>query len=359
MEQLNKSQRMKAMTKVLFVCVLLTLVHQLLQASPIPGYVIEWGWNTAAGTAAPVRQVASNVVAISVGPFHSLALRADGTVLGWGDNFFGETLGGKTSEQAVTNGTVRINGKILSNVVSIAAGRGFSLALNKNGAIIAWGDNYVPAGLTNIVAIAAAGFTTLVQNDAGTVVAWESEKSLPQYGQSRAVAGLSNVTSVAVGESYQGVRTLALKRDGTVMNWGGESIYKDATPPAGLSNVIAIAAGASHSLALKSDGTVVGWGWNKVGEATGTATIQSPEISSGQVIIGGQILSNIVSIAAGRGYSMALKRDGAVATWGRMVNDLYPATVPAGLSNVVAIAAGETYCLAITTNTAVAERFRR
>jgi hypothetical protein len=41
-----------------------------------------------------------------------------------------------------------------------------------------------------------------------------------------------------------------------------------------------------------------------------------------------------------------------------MVNDLYPATVPAGLSNVVAIAAGESFCLAITTNRSVAERFQ-
>jgi hypothetical protein len=42
-----------------------------------------------------------------------------------------------------------------------------------------------------------------------------------------------------------------------------------------------------------------------------------------------------------------------------MVSGLYPVNIPAGLSNVVAIAAGETYRLAITTNAAVAERFRR
>ena len=42
-----------------------------------------------------------------------------------------------------------------------------------------------------------------------------------------------------------------------------------------------------------------------------------------------------------------------------MANDQYPVTVPAGLSNVVAIAEGEDFCLAITTNRAVAEKFQK
>src|SRR5687767_3244865 len=48
--------------------------------------------------------------------------------------------------------------------------------------------------------------------------------------------------------------SLALKQDGTVVAWGQTSV------PAGLSNVVAVAAAADNSLALKSDGTVVGWG---------------------------------------------------------------------------------------------------
>ena len=54
---------------------------------------------------------------------------------------------------------------------------------------------------------------------------------------------------------------MALKADGTVVAWGdnGEG---QADVPAGLTDVIAIAAGTSHSVALKSDGTVVAWGFN-------------------------------------------------------------------------------------------------
>ena len=49
------------------------------------------------------------------------------------------------------------------------------------------------------------------------------------------------------------------KSDGTVTNWGTETILKDAAPPEGLSNITAIAVGYNHTLALKKDGTVIGW----------------------------------------------------------------------------------------------------
>lgn len=46
-------------------------------------------------------------------------------------------------------------------------------------------------------------------------------------------------------------------------DWFGE-----ASPPAGLSGVTAIAAGGLHSLALKSDGTVVAWGLDNYGQVS-------------------------------------------------------------------------------------------
>ena len=77
------------------------------------------------------------------------------------------------------------------------------------------------------------------------------------------------------------------------------------------------------------------------------------------MILDGQVLSNVVSVAANDGYSMALKNDGTVVAWGKMVNNFYPATVPDELSGVVAIAVGENFCLAITTNAAVAKIFQK
>jgi alpha-tubulin suppressor-like RCC1 family protein len=366
---------MKNFGTMLLICCFFAF-GQLVHAALPSGYVIEWGWNTAAGSAAPVTLVLSNTVAISAGRIQCLALKDDGTVNAWSWNRKGEITfdnivtssggggDGKTfieiPSEVRTNGIVKIDGRVLNNIISVAVGSKFGIGLKQNGTVVAWGENYVPAGsLANIKAIAAASFTSLALKNDGTVVEWESQKGLPQYGHLLEVPIGSNVIAVALGETSQGTRNIALKKDGTVARWGSESIYNDATPPIGLSNVVAIAAGDGQTLALKNDGTVIGWGFNDVGQATGIPTTNAPNISAGQVTIEGQVLDNIVSIAAGHGYSMALKRDGTIVTWGRMVNNLYPATVPAGLSNVVAIAAGDNFCLAITTNTAVAEKFRR
>jgi hypothetical protein len=47
-----------------------------------------------------------------------------------------------------------------------------------------------------------------------------------------------------------------------IIGWGD---YVPAAPE-GLSNVVALAAGGSHSLALTSDGRIVGWGYSGYGE---------------------------------------------------------------------------------------------
>jgi hypothetical protein len=93
----------------------------------------------------------------------------------------------------------------------------------------------------------------------------------------------------------------------------------------------------------------------KEGIATGSPTTNYPYTSSGMVTIGGKVLTDVKAVAVGPSFSLALKNDGTVIAWGD--NGAHQADVPAGLSNVVAIAAGDVYCLAITTNRAVAEKF--
>ena len=60
-----------------------------------------------------------------------------------------------------------------------------------------------------------------------------------------------------------------MKQDGTVVAWGRNQ-YGQRTVPAGLNGVIAVSAGADHSLALKADGTVV------AGAATSSARATVP-----------------------------------------------------------------------------------
>jgi hypothetical protein len=81
-----------------------------------------------------------------------------------------------------------------------------------------------------------------LKND-GTVVVWGDNSA----GQTNVPAGLSNVVAVAAG----GYHSLALKNDGKVLVWGDNSTNQTSIP-AGLSNVVAISSGYFHNLALAS-----------------------------------------------------------------------------------------------------------
>jgi hypothetical protein len=89
------------------------------------------------------------VVAIAAGESHSLALKIDGTVVGWGWNYYG---------QRPPDG--------LAGVEAIAAGGYHGLALKTDGTVVGWGyDQYgqdtPPPGLAGVVAISAGGFYSL------------------------------------------------------------------------------------------------------------------------------------------------------------------------------------------------------
>ena len=349
---------------------IVAVLHQYLLAATPPALVVGWGNNMAGqatgvpplgfaavpgsipgspcatGAVTVAGQVLTNAVTISAGMSHGLALRADGTAVGWGGNFLGEATGSSTPYPGMTNGAVTIAGQVLSNLTAVAAGRFHSLGLKRDGTVVAWGANEsgqaaVPEGLGDVVAIAAGGNHSLALKRDMTVVAWGQRNDPPN--------GLSNVVAVAVeGETV--APALALMKNGTVLEWGPGAGPERARVV--VTNAVAISAGASHSLALLADGTVFGWGLNGGGGATGVPTTNGSYSASGPVAINGQPLDHVIAITAGNGYSLALKRGGTVVAWGRWDNGLHPATVPAGLSNIVAIAAGENFCLAITTNAA-------
>jgi alpha-tubulin suppressor-like RCC1 family protein len=286
-------------------------------------------------------QVLSDATAISAGWSHCLALKPDGTVAGWGSPLLGEAAGSTPVPGGQSDGIVRIEGKVLNDVTAISAGRNYSLALVKDGSVVTWGKGRgnneaplaAPSDLTNAVYVAAGWNYGVAATSNGEVVCWGG-RSVPP--------GLSNVVAVAAGhEAFSPI--LALRSDGTVAKW---TTGAQEQVPAEATNVVGIAAGAGHSLALRKDGTVVGWGSNQFGEATGTPSEKFPKLGAGEVVIAGQPLRNVIAIAAGHDFSMALKQDGRLIVWGQ--NGFHQCDVPAGLTNVVAIAAGDHFCLALT-----------
>jgi hypothetical protein len=146
-------------------------------------------------------------------------------------------------------------------------------------------------------------------------------------GQTTVPAGLDNVVQIAAGWMH----TVVVRSDGTVVAWGNND-YGQCTVPPDLSGVVRVAAGAHHTVALRADGSVVAWGRNDMGQTS---------VPPG--------LENVIQIATGNGdeaqHTVALRDDGTVVAWG--ANSDGQVDVPPDTHDVVYISAGDRHSLAL------------
>ncbi len=92
-----------------------------------------------------------------------------------------------------------------------------------------------------------------------------------------------------------------------MLAWGANFSGEATVPLAAQSGVVAITTGFGHSLALKKDGTVVAWGYNEYGQVTGIPTPVDPyAAATNQVTLGGQVLSEVMALAGGFGYTAVI-----------------------------------------------------
>lgn len=297
---------------------------------------VGWGLNNYGQADIPPNL--TNIAALAAGYAHSMALRADGTVVAWG-------AGTNNTASSPHFGQVQVPAD-LTNVAAIACGGYHSLALREDGTVVAWGagitnngsgpnngQSIVPVGLSNATAIAAGFYHSLALCSDGTVTAWGANS----YGQTNVPADLTNVAAVACGTYHN----LALRADGTVVGWGAGMTnsgvhphYGQSIVPPDLGNVVAIACGGHHSLAVRQDGSLVAWG------AGVTNAGVSPHYGQAQVPA---VLTNVAMVAGGFYHSIAVTRDGAVSAWG--LNNNGQISVPAGLRSPLALAGGPYHTL--------------
>ena len=269
-------------------------------------YVAAWGRNTDGQCNVPIDL--GPVIGIAVGEYHTLAIKADGTVAAWGRN---------------TNGQCDVPAG-LHSVVALAAGYNHSLALKDDGTVVAWGSssydlNTIPVGLSNVVEIAASRYNNFALKSDGSVVAWGSSS----YDLNTAPESAVNAVAMAAGD-YQ---MLTLNADGSSSGWGQES-YGEVTGPQAHSNLVAIAAGDNITLALNSDNKLMTWAW------TG---YELNELPTG--------LGEIRSIAAGNYLGLVVETDGTLTVWGSTSDG--KTTVPPGIGNVMMADAGYGHVVAL------------
>jgi alpha-tubulin suppressor-like RCC1 family protein len=230
-----------------------------------------------------------DVQAVTAGVDFSMALRADGSVWGWGLNDEGQ-LGYATPGYRAQPAQVPGISKLTADIVTISSGGAHTLALLNDGTVFAWGDNgggqigdgttndklepVQVEGIRNIVAIAAGTNHNLALKDDGTVWSW-GYNNMGQIGvqtEDQVVAvplqipNLPNIVAVSAGRQT----SFALSEDGILWVWGENdfgqlgigSTETSFTPVkvSGLTDVTAVVAGWQLTLARQSDGSLWGWG---------------------------------------------------------------------------------------------------
>ena len=300
------------------------------------------------------------ITAIAAGNNHTLALTTEGKVYAWGSNNCGQ-LGNNSTTQSLIPVAVDTSG-ILSgkSITAIATGNSFSLALDTEGKVYAWGYNAsgqlgnnsttsssIPVAVDtsgilsgkSITAIAGNYNHALALDDEGKVYAWgnngrgqlgnnsTTQSLIPVAVDVSGVLAGKTITAIAAGMQF----SLGVSTEGNFYSWGENSsgqlgtdsvhglslipVRADTTGVLTGKTITSIITGSEHTLVLTSEGKVYAWGRNADGQLGNNSTTNSsiPVAVDTSGVLSEKI---ITSIAAGTSHSLVLDTEGKIHTWG-------------------------------------------
>ncbi|MCL2380331.1 MAG: hypothetical protein FWC64_01915 [Treponema sp.] len=303
------------------------------------GALYTWGRNnhgqlgrvTTGDTYAPGRVGTGLWSHVAAGSNHTLGIMADGSLWAWGTNVEGQLgTGDNVNQPSPTR--VGSGGQHNWRWSSVSTNAEHSVAIRTDGTLWTWGQNqhdqlghtggnnntlgevsHPTAGRTWVAASAGDGFTVAL-DDQDRLWAWgnDAQGQLGPNGPGPGAAGLATRTHIPVEVPQQGGRgwrsinighhhTMAIDADRRLFAWGsnshGQVTYDTARgahpdlievpaqgPHAGLGWVSA-SGGGWYSLAVQADGTLWAWGANDHGQignglqASATANTPITQIS--------------------------------------------------------------------------------
>ena len=273
---------------------------------------------------------------VAAGDEFTCGLLANGTVTCWGGNAFGMLGDGTFSDRAFAAVPV----VDLTDAVQIAAGQFHACAVRATGTVVCWGHNFfgalgTPGGQDSSVPVAVPGLAKVVQvagglessyavTAAGLVYSWGGNFS-GQLGDGtttnrftpQPIVGLTNVVQVA-GSQHACARIA----DGTVRCWGrndfgqvgdGTTIQRlTPVPVSGLTNVTDVTCMFGSTLAARADGSARSWGLNDFGSlGDGTTTNRLTPVT-----ISGLTTVDHLAVAQRGSTACAIIADGGMRCWG-------------------------------------------
>ena len=347
------------------------------------------GINNTIDRSTPVTTFAggTNWKQVNGGGYHNAAIKTDGTLWTWGENYSGNlgvNVAGATAHRS-TPVTTFAGG---TNWKQVSCGKYHTSAIKTDGTLWTWGYNYYGelgvndagptthrstpvttfAGGTNWKQVSCGGDSTTAIKTDGTLWTW-GFNSYGQLGINNTIDRSTPVTTFAGGTNWKqvnggGYHNAAIKTDGTLWTWGdnndgrlGDNTTITRSTPvttfAGGTNWKQVDCGNFHTAAIKTDGTLWTWGRNSYGQlGDNTATNRSTPVTT---FAGG---TNWKQVACGQQFIAAIKTDGTLWTWGRntfgqlgdntATNRSTPVTTFAGGTNWKQVASGGNHTAATT-----------
>lgn len=290
----------------------------------------------------PISQL-REIQQISTFESYSAALSQNGKVWSWGSFSFQP----EAQQQPHLHSAI-------GEVIQIAVGSGFILALTRDGSVYSIGnETYGILGETpsntmdfikiqslgqDNVSIAAALNTGFVVKKDGSVWGWGSkfgallgrtsqwsflDRDKDPTPKPIRIEGLKDIVQVEGGHYH----ALAFNKAGEVFAWGdnedgalgfpkrigiGETYYQFPAKTQGLPKIVKVQAGYSYSMALDEAGNVWTWGSNTYGCLGLPNEFEEGRLKP-QMVVG---IKDIQSIHAGDYQAFAVHRDGQIWGWG-------------------------------------------